>query len=69
MMRINRIEKIRNEEIRARTGVVNMSEKIRETKLTLLGLVERKTEEQIRRYMGEGSRLTPKCRKIKIEVG
>ena len=30
MRRIKRIEKIRNEEIRSRAGVVNISEKIRE---------------------------------------
>ena len=33
MMGIKRIEKIRNEEIRARAGVANISEKIREARL------------------------------------
>ena len=41
------IEKIRNEEIRARTCVANISERIREAKLRWLGHVERKTEEDV----------------------
>ena len=41
------IERIRNKEIRARAGVANMSEKIREARLRGLGHVERKTEEVV----------------------
>ena len=44
-MEIKRFEKIRNEEIRARAGVANMSEKIKEARLRWLGHVERTTEE------------------------
>ena len=47
MMGIKRIEKIRNEEIRARAGVANISEKIREARLRWFGHVERKTEEDV----------------------
>ena len=47
MMRIKRIEKIRNEEIRARACAANISEKIREARLRWLGHVERKTEEDV----------------------
>ena len=42
---IKRIEKITNEEIKARPGVANISENIREARLRWLGHVERKTEE------------------------
>ena len=35
-MGIKRIEKIRNEEIRARTGVINISENIREDPTRLI---------------------------------
>ena len=42
-----RIEKTRNEEIGARAGLENISEKIREARLRLLGLVERKTGEDV----------------------
>ena len=42
MMRIKKIEKIRNEEIRARTGLANISEKIGEARLRWLGYVKRK---------------------------
>ena len=42
MVRTKRIEEIRNEEIRARTGVANISENIREAKLRWLGYSERK---------------------------
>ncbi len=45
MMGIQRIEKTRTEEIR---GVVNISKKIREGRLRLLGHVERKTEEDVK---------------------
>ena len=41
------IEKIRNEEIIARAGVANISEKIGEARLRWLSHVERKTEEDI----------------------
>ena len=37
LMGIKRIEKIRNEEIRARAGAANISEKIREVRLIWLG--------------------------------
>ena len=40
-MKILRIEKIRNEEIRARAGWENISGKIREDRLRWLGHVER----------------------------
>ena len=46
-MGIQRVEKIRNEEIRARAGVANISEKIREARLRWLGHVERETEEDV----------------------
>ena len=46
-MGIKRFEKIRNEEIRARVGGANMSEKIRETRLIWIGHDERKTEEEV----------------------
>ncbi len=46
-MGIKRIEKIRNEEIRARAVVANIREKIREARLRWLGHVERKTEEEV----------------------
>ena len=45
MTGIKRIEKIRNEEIRARAGEANISEKIREARLRWLGHVERKIKE------------------------
>ena len=38
MMEIKRIEKIRNEDIRARAGVVNIREKIRQAKLRIICL-------------------------------
>ena len=41
MIGINRIEKIRNEEIRARAGVANISENIRIADRRWLGCVER----------------------------
>ena len=47
VMGIKRIEMIRNEETRARAGVANISEKIREARLRWLGHVERKTEEDV----------------------
>ena len=47
VMGIKRIEKIRNEEIRATAGVANISENIREARLIWLGHVERKTEEDV----------------------
>ena len=46
-MGIKRIEKIMNGEIRARAGVTNISEKIREARLRWLGHVERNTEEGV----------------------
>ena len=46
-MGIKRIEKISNEEIRARAGVENISEKIREATLRWLGHVDRMTEEDV----------------------
>ena len=39
--------KIRNEEIRARAGVANISQKIIEARLRWLGHVDRKTEEDV----------------------
>ena len=47
MMGIKRIEKIRTEEIRARAGVANISETIREAILGWLGHVVRKTDEDV----------------------
>ena len=44
---MKRIEKIRNEEIRARAGVANTREKIREARLRWLGHVERNTDDHI----------------------
>ena len=46
-MGIKRIEKIRTEEIRARAGVANISEKIREARLRWLGHEERMTEDDV----------------------
>ena len=46
-MGIKRIEKIRNEEIRARSGVANISGNLREARVGWLGHVERKTEEDV----------------------
>ena len=39
-----RIEKIRNEEIRARTGVANISERMREVRLRFFGNKQRQRE-------------------------
>ena len=61
MMGTKRIEKIRNEEIRARAGVANISEKTREVRRRWLGHVERKTKEDVVRG-------TPKDRKTETEV-
>ena len=47
MKGIKRIEKIRTDEIRARAGVANISENIREVRLRWLGHVERNTEEDV----------------------
>ncbi len=47
MTGIKRIEKIRNEEVKARAGVSNISEKIREARLRWLGHVERKTQQDV----------------------
>ena len=47
MVGIKRIEKIRNGEIRARAGVANISDNIREVRLRWLGRVERKSEEDV----------------------
>ena len=44
MMGIKRIE---NKEMRAREGVATIREKIREVRLGLVGLVERKAEEDV----------------------
>ena len=41
------IEKIRTEEIRAISGVANISKNIREARLRWLGHVERKTEQDV----------------------
>ncbi len=46
-MGIKRIEKIRNEHIRAMVGMANISEKITEARLRWLSHVERKTEEDV----------------------
>ena len=47
IMGIKRIEKIRNEEISARSGVANISGKMREARVGWLGHVERMTEEDV----------------------
>ena len=47
MLAIKRIEKIRNEETRARAGVVKISQKIKEARLRWLDHVTRKTEEDV----------------------
>ena len=67
---IKRIEKIRNEEIRARAGVANISRKIREARLTWLGHVEKKTEDVVMRTwkMEVGSWWTLKDRNTGSEV-
>ena len=44
---LKRIEKISKEEMSARAGVANISQKIRETRLRWLGHVKRKTEEDV----------------------
>ena len=44
MMGIKRIEKMRTEGIRARAGVANIGEEIREARLRWSGHVERRTE-------------------------
>ena len=70
-MVVQRIEKIRNEEIRAslaRAGVANISEKIREARLRLLGYVDRKTTEESNENMDDGSGWTPTARKTETEV-
>ena len=46
-MGIKRIDQIRNVEIRARPGVANISENIREARPRWLGHVERKTDEDV----------------------
>ena len=46
-MGIRKIEKTRNEEIRAKAFVANISEKIRESRRSWLVQVERKTEEDL----------------------
>ena len=46
-MGIKTIENVRNEEIRARIGVANINEKIRDTILKWLGHEEKKTEEEV----------------------
>ena len=47
LMGIKWIEKIRTEEIIARAGIANISEKIREARLRCLGHVVRKREEDV----------------------
>ena len=47
MMGLKRIEKIRNEEIRAMACVANISENTGAARLRWLGHVERKTEEDV----------------------
>ena len=47
MMGIQSIENIRSEEIRARAGVANINEKIREARLIWLRHAERNTKEEV----------------------
>ena len=47
MMGVDMIEKIKNEGIRARTAIANISHNIREARLIWLGHVERKTEDNV----------------------
>ena len=47
MIGITRIEKIKNEDIRPRAGVVKISEKIIEARLRWLGHVERMIDENV----------------------
>ena len=47
MLGIRRIEKIRNKNIRVRARVINVKEKIRETRLRWLGHIERKEKEAV----------------------
>ena len=56
MMGIKRIENMRTECLRARSGVANESEKIREARLRLLGYFERNIEDVV-------------MRELKMEVG
>ena len=62
---LERIEK--SKEIRARTGVANVNEKIREARLRWLGLVERKTKCS-NESVEDGNDWTLKGRKIKTKV-
>ena len=70
MMGIKRIEKIGTEVVRARAGVANISENIREARLSWLGHVERKPDEDIfiNENMEDGSGWTPKDWKTETEV-
>ena len=61
-MGIKRIEKMRNEEIRSRTGVANISEKIREVRLRWLGHVARKTDNENMEVGGHRKIRRPKLR-------
>ena len=60
MMGIKRIENIRNEDIKARAHVANISENIREAIIRWLGHVERNEN------MEDGSGWTPTYRKTKL---
>ena len=60
-MGIKRIGKIRTEEIRARAGVANISQKIRDVRLRWLD-VERKTENGIEMRMWKTEVWIPKDR-------
>ena len=63
------IEKIRTEEIRARAGVANIGETIREERLRWLGHVcGEKDRRCSNKSMEDGSVWTPKYRKTKTEV-
>ena len=72
MMGTKRIEKIRAEELRAREGVANTSEKIREARPKWLGHVERTTLEDVvgpNEKMKDGSDCTGKIGRPKVSEG
>ena len=66
IMGIKKIENIMNEEIRVRTSVANISEKIREARLVWFGEKDRRRCSN--ENMDDGSGWTPKDRKPETEV-
>ena len=67
MMGIKRIEKIRNEEIRARAGVTNINETIREERQMVTHvLLERKTGRWSNEKMEDGSKWAGQIERLKL---